>query len=118
ELEHQAHVLEHVERRDEVEELVDEADVRAAEERACRLAERAHLAAVELDRAGVGALDAAHDVKERRLARAAAAPDRDDLAARERRVRAGEHAVHALALDEAAEQLADAEHSWPPPWWT
>src|SRR5207248_1679116 len=64
ELEHQAHVLLDIEGRDEVEELVDEADVSAAEERTGGLAHRRHLTAVDLHGSAVGVVDAADEIEE------------------------------------------------------
>ena len=110
ELEHQAHVLCHVERRDEVEELVDEADMRAAKQRARGLAERAHLQAVDVHAAAVGAVDAADEVEQRRLARAAAPHDGQRLPGTDLRLHPGEHTMHLAALGEAAGQLPDGEH--------
>ena len=97
----------HVERRDEVEELVDEADVRAAVERAPGSASARHLGAVDLDGAGVGAVDAADEVEERRLARAAASGD-GDVARRRCAPRASDRARGARArLRGSSGELAD-----------
>ena len=76
-LEHQPHVLFRVERRHEIEELVDEPDVLPAKARALRLRERRYLAPVQLDAAGVSTIDAADHIEQRGFARAAAADDGD-----------------------------------------
>ena len=112
ELEHQANVLGDIERRDEIEELVHEADVGATKQCARRLAERGHLEPIDVHRAAVGAIDAADQVEERRFARAAAAHDRDALTGGDLRVEPVENAVDALTLAEVAAKLADTHHIW------
>src|SRR6202030_4168270 len=108
---HQTHVFRDVEGRDQVEELVDEADVGAPEQGAGRLAHRRHVTAVDLHGTAVGAVDAADEIEKRRFGRAAASGDRDRLAAAHVRVGAVEHLVHAPALAEAAGKLSNAEHA-------
>jgi hypothetical protein len=111
-LEHQAHVLGNIERRNQIEKLVDEADVGATEQGARRFRERAHLQAIDVDGAAVGTIDAADQVEQCRFARAAATHDRDALAGGDLRIELIENAVDALALAEVAAELADAEHIW------
>src|SRR5256885_17058191 len=81
EFQHQAHVLFDIEGRDQVEELVDEADVGAAEQGAGGLAHGRHVTPVDLHGATLGRVDAADEIEERGFARAAASGDRDRLAA-------------------------------------
>ncbi len=63
-----------------MEELEDEADVVAAQGVQLALGGARHPPSGDLDLAGVGPVEAAEQVQERRLARPAAAEDGDDLA--------------------------------------
>ena len=80
EQERELHVLEDRERRDEVEELEDEADLAAPHARAVSQAHRADIPIPEQDGAGVGNVEPAGEVQERGLPRAALADQRDELA--------------------------------------
>ena len=108
ELGRQLHVLEDGEGRDEVEELEDEAEVVAAEEGPPGGGEAAEAGARHPDLARGGGVDAGHEVEQRALAAAAAAPDRHDLAFGELDGRLAQHVAGLLAL---AVVLADAVES-------
>ena len=79
-LQRQHHVLPHGERRDQVEELEDEADVAAAKEGALAVVQRRQLLPAQPQPAAVGPVDAAEQVEQGALAAAAAAQDGDELA--------------------------------------
>src|SRR5262249_31161104 len=109
ELEGEEEVLLDGERRDEGEELEDEADVVAAEERARVLGEAGEGDAVDDHLTGGGEVDPGEEVEERRLA-GAAPPDEDgELAAPDRRARVLQHGALPPALLEAARQMADLD---------
>jgi len=110
ELEREPDVLLDVERGKQIEELIDEADACTAKQSAVRLAQRRDIATVDFNRAAVRPIDAADDIQEGRLARAAASDDRDSLAAADLRVGLIEHAVNARPLAKAATELPDDEH--------
>ena len=78
---HQAHVLLHIQRGQQIEELVDEADLAAPEQRALRLAQGAQVLSVKDHPSGVGPIDAADEIEQGGFAGAAAADD-DGLAGR------------------------------------
>src|SRR6185437_10628720 len=113
-LERKADVLLHIECRDEIEELIHEAEMRAAKERALRLAQRSHDAAADLHLAAVGAIDAAHEIEQRRFPRAAAADDRHHLTRRDAGIGAVQHPVHPGAFAEAAAELTDDDQAESP----
>jgi hypothetical protein len=110
-LQREADVLLDVKGRDEIEELIDEPEVRAPEERAFRLPHRGHDPPADLHLAAVGAVDPAHEIEQGRLARAAAADDCDHLPPAEAGIGSIEHPVHAGPLAEAAAELADYDQS-------
>ena len=94
-LQRQRDIFEHRQRRDEIEELKDDADVAAAEERALLLAERGqveHAAVLAEDHAAAaGRIDAGDEVEQRALAAARLAKQADKLAGVELAVQRVEH---------------------------
>jgi len=110
ELERESDVLLDVQRGEQVEELIDEADACAAQQSALRLDQRSDIATVDFNRAAVRPIDAADEIEESRFARAAASDDRDSLAAGYVRVGLVKHAVDACPLAKAATKLPDNEH--------
>ena len=76
----QLHVLAGAQVVEEVERLEDEADLAVAKARQAAIVERVQIVAEHVGLAGVAAVEAAHDVQERRLARAGAADEREQLA--------------------------------------
>jgi len=110
ELERESDILLDIQRGKQIEELIDETDACAAKQSALRLAQRRDIAAVDFNRAAVRPIDAADEIQESRLARAAASDDRDSLAAGYVRVGLIEHAVNAYPLAKAATKLPDNEH--------
>ena len=107
ELERESDVLLDVQRGEQVEELIDEADACAAQQSALRLDQRSDIATVDFNRAAVRPIDAADEIEESRFARAAASDDRDSLAAGYVRVGLVKHAVDACPLAKAATKLPD-----------
>ena len=107
-LQHEPHVVGHVQRRHEVERLVDEADMRAPEQRAVALGQSGQIDARDGHGTGIRRIDAADQVQQRRLARAAPAPQGHGLAARDVQVDPVEHDVLALAFAKATAQAAEA----------
>jgi hypothetical protein len=89
--------------------LIHESDPLAPEQGAGRFGQLGDLAAGHCDRATVGAVDAAYQVQEGRLSRAAAAENRYGLPTADLRVRAVENAVNAAALMEVAAKLTNGE---------
>ena len=81
EVDGEAHVLLGGQRWDQVEELEDEADVLATEQRELLAVHAPDLLAVEHDRAAGRGVDAADEVQQRGLARARGAQNGDELAA-------------------------------------
>ena len=92
------HVLHHVEHGDEVVELVDQPHVATAQHGQLLVGARVHVRAVQQHRAGGGAVDAAHEVQQRRLAGARRADDGHELA----RGHAERHVVERLERRGAA----------------
>ena len=76
--------------RDEVEELKDEADLAAAQQRPGRLAELVDPAPAEMDLAGGGPVEPAEQVQQGRLAAARGPHDADELALGDRQVDAAQ----------------------------
>src|SRR5262249_5851165 len=80
-------------------------------QRARRLTERRHFDAIDVHRAVIGSINAADEVEERGLARAASAHDRHALTGGDPRVEPIQDAVHPATLTEAAGELSDIEHA-------
>ena len=110
ELQNQTHVLFHIQRRDEIEELVNETDPRTSQQRARRFAQLRDLLAVHLDGTAVGAVDSADDIQECRFSRTAAPQDGHRLAIADLGFRPVQHPVYALALAKLATKLTDSQH--------
>ena len=102
----QLDVLDGVEAREEVERLEDEADVLVADRGELVVGQLADVLARQLVRAGVGDVEAAEHVHQRRLARTRRAHDRDEFAGVDIEVDAGE-GVHLDLLTDAV-GLGDA----------
>ena len=100
----QRDVLGRVEHRHEVEELEDEAELRAAQLRHPLVGEAGDLGAVDPDVAAGGLVEAGEQVHQRRLAGAGRADDRGQLTAREVEVDAAQRVDRSLALAEAARE--------------
>jgi hypothetical protein len=96
-------------RRHEVEELEDEADPLAPENRPLVVGERREVASFEADRARIRTIDAGDQVEERRLAGAAPSEQYDELATVDRAARAVEHDARSPGLDVALAQLDELE---------
>ncbi|MDB6041789.1 MAG: hypothetical protein JWM63_340 [Gammaproteobacteria bacterium] len=109
-LEHETHVLLNIERWDEVEELIDESDVRAPEQCARGLGQRRNVTAAELHDAAVGSIDAADYIQQGRFAGAATADDGNRRAVLNLRIRMIEHAMNALAFAKATTELPENKH--------
>src|SRR5882672_1823181 len=110
ELEHETHVLFDVERRDQVEELVDESDVATPEARTLGFDELRNGGLVELDGAGVRAVDAADQVEERGLARTAAAGDDHEFTVPDVGFGPIQDPMQAFTLAKATTYRTQAEH--------
>ena len=104
----QHHVLERAELRQQVVELVDEAQALAADAGACGIGQARAGAAAEEHLAAVGVLEQAGDLQQRRLAGARRPHQRDHGAGQQLEVGAAQHLEPALALAEAA---ADADQA-------
>ena len=98
-MQRQADVLEARERRQQVEELEDEADLVAPDPRQVVVGQAAERFAVDADLAGGRAIEAADQVEQRRLAGAGRPDDRDHLAARDRQRDVVERDDVALAFE-------------------
>ena len=109
ELERQEQVLHHGERRQQVEELEDEADVPPAEARALHLGECRQVHVGDADPALVRQVDAADEVEQRRLARSRRPEHGHPLARLDAGARAVEHHVHPLSLPVALAQARQLE---------
>ena len=102
----QEDVLDSAQLGQQVEGLEDEADVAPANGGQPSLVELVQARAAELDRPGIGAIEAAEQMQEGRLPRAGASDDGNELAARNVQIGAVEHAdsgaSFAVRLDEPA----------------
>ena len=87
-------------------ELVDEADHAIAQRAALRFGKGVQVATVDFDAAGVGPVEAAEDLQQRRLARTRRADDGEALAGAHIEVQATQHLERRGALLEAPHHAA------------
>ena len=80
EFENEANIVRDIERRHEVERLVDEANMLTPEQRAVALGQAGQVDTGNEDAAGIRRIDTGNEVQQCRLARAAAAANRNRLA--------------------------------------
>src|SRR5207249_6712591 len=109
----QLDVLDGVEAREEVARLEDEADVLVSDRGELVVGQLADVLAGQLVGAGVGDIEAAQHVHQRRLARAGRAHDRDELTGVDVEVDAGEGVDLDLLADAVGLGDAAQVHHWP-----
>ena len=106
----QAHVLDNVEHRHEVVELVDQPDLAAAEDGELLVGALEDVLAVQVDGARRGPVHAADHVQQRRLARARAADDGHELARRHAEAHVVERAHGGVAGAVGLGEMVDAQN--------
>ena len=99
------HIFERVEFRQQMMELIDEADVAAPDAGAFGIAQRGAVAPVQQHRTAIGAVEQPGDLEQRRFAGARRGDQRHRLALVKLRRRTVEHMDFAVALLEAALQV-------------
>src|SRR3569833_3042065 len=110
ELEDQADVFLHIECRNEIEELVDKADVLAAEQGQSGLCQGRDIETVDAHRPPVGPIDAADEIQQCGFSRATAADDSIHLAVCKISLCMLENAMLTLTFTKAATQILNAQH--------
>ena len=103
-------VLERRELRQQMVELVDEAERAIAQPAAVRVAQRAHRLADDAHLAGRRLIETADELQQRRLARARRADDRDAIALRDGELDAAQHFDVAADVAERLDEPARLEH--------